>query len=80
MNHCVVISVQCTDRSLDLGSDFTVGQTEAVGNHRVKDDVGVGAAGHHAEIVNVDLVIDAVNQCCDFLLHFIGNIMNHCIE
>ena len=63
VHHGVVVAVQrphgaCGSSAATSSSR----EAEAEGHHRVEDQVGVGGAGYHAEIVDVDGVVDAVDQ------------------
>lgn len=65
IHYGVIVAVQSPDRSLDLLTDLVIRQTEVEGDHRVENQVRVGGSGHHAEVVDVDGVIDAVDQGLD---------------
>ena len=77
MNDCKVIAVQCADCGLDFSLYFTVSQTETVGDNSVENYIGVGVAGYHAEIVDVDFIINAVDQCRNASFSLVGRSIVH---
>ena len=62
MDNGVVVAIQGSDRHFDLVPHLRIGQAEMERNHGVKNHIGVGGAGNHAEIVDGDLLIDAAGQ------------------
>ena len=61
MDHGVVCPVQGLDGGVDFLLYHLVAEAEVIGNYRVENDVGMGGAGDHAEIVDGDLIVDAAD-------------------
>ena len=61
------MAVKGTDEGPELPGYLSVLQPEAEGRHHVENQVGVGGAGDHAEIVDTEGRIDAMGQLCDLI-------------
>ena len=73
VHHSIVISVQSSDRGLDLGGDLLIRQAETKGHHGIKNDIGMGGTGDHAEIVDGNVIVNAAYQRGDSLAGLLGN-------
>ena len=61
------MAVEGADEGPELPGYLSVLQPEAEGRHHVENQVGVGGAGDHAEIVDTEGRIDAMGQLCDLI-------------
>ena len=84
-DHGEVIALDGAHQGGDLLLHLRVAHGELVGHHCVEDHVGVGGAGHHAEVVDGDVradgLVDALLEHCNEIeddravlraLHFFG--------
>ena len=67
LNHGDIVAVKGTDEGPELPGYLSVLQPEAERRYHVKNQVGVGGAGNHAEIVDTEGRIDAMGQLCDLI-------------